>query len=524
MASCPQCGYPRASGPGGDWLADPLRGLILNDRYRLEERLGAGGMATVFRAARFGGLGGHVAIKVLAPRYARTVIAKRFEREAQVISQLTSPHSVRIYDFETVKLDGIAQEVIYIAMELVNGRTLDEILSIEGRVNFFWGIDVLRQIARALEEAHRLGVVHRDLKPTNIMVVQQHGSTHVKVLDFGIAGLKTPDGPPVEQLTHLGVVSGTPEYMSPEQAAGEGNVTPASDVYALGLVAFEMFAGRRPFQGETSIETLVIRLSEPPPKMEDAIDDPSFPPGLCTVVNKMLRKRTSERYEDAHAVLEALASFPTLQTSPGFVPPAELLKRYASTTAMTAHGESPLGPVTRRKLRVGLWVAIGLLLSGGTAAAVYLALPSNGAVPVVATPEVPIATKPQAAVAWVRPDMAPVGAFQGQPDSVVCRVDAPTAPVGLFVPLALDLRCAAADVPFVPTEITGSLWLVRDGQEIPGIAFDPAPPAEVLGLKLPPRPLSDIYALRLRGKDGAGAAFSLDLALDARTGNLTPLP
>ncbi len=326
--TCPVCGFVR---PKEGWLADPLTGLILGGRYRLEGRLGAGGMASVLRATRIGALGGHVAVKVLAPRFARTVVARRFEREAQVVARLTNPHIVRIYDFDTFNLPGSDLNLYYIAMELIEGSTLTAVLQAQGRVNFLWGIDILRQISRGLEEAHRQGITHRDLKPSNVMLVTHRGSTHVKLLDFGIAALADREQVNQEKLTVTGFVSGTPDYMAPEQAVGDPSIGPPADIFALGIIAYEMFSGKRPFAGAT-MESLLARVTKQAPALREAIADAAFPPELFRIVDKMLMREPEKRYRDAGELLDELGRFPTLQTTPDFVPPADLLKRYATAS------------------------------------------------------------------------------------------------------------------------------------------------------------------------------------------------
>jgi serine/threonine protein kinase len=319
-------------------------------------------MASVFRASRITSLGGHVAVKVLAPCFARTVVARRFEREAQIVSRLTSPYIVRIYEYDKFQLPESANHLFYIAMELVEGQTLDALLKTQGKVNFIWAIDVLRQVCRGLDEAHGQGIVHRDLKPTNIMLIQQRGSTHVKILDFGIAAL-TDRETTSEKLTQTGFVSGTPDYMSPEQAVGDPT-TPAADIYALGLIAFEMLTGRRPFEGN-AMTSLMARVSNPAQPLREAVSDAAFPPDLCRIVDKMLAREVKDRYPDAGALLDALGRFPTLQTTPDFIPPADLIDRYATVSKRLPPEVAP--PTSKnadrpRSPRWGLFVLIfGLL-------------------------------------------------------------------------------------------------------------------------------------------------------------------
>ncbi|TNF23485.1 MAG: serine/threonine protein kinase, partial [Deltaproteobacteria bacterium] len=338
VESCPSCGYVR---PPEGWLVDPLTGLILADRYRLEGRLGAGGMASVFRASRVGALGGKVAVKVLAPRLSRTVIARRFEREARVVSHLSSPHIVRIYDFDTFNFPGSAQPLYFIAMELVEGTSLSQLLSKQGQVNFLWAIDVLRQTARGLDDAHANGVVHRDLKPSNIMLMQQREATHVKIVDFGIAGLAEMEGEPVEKLTQTGFVSGTPDYMAPEQCMASETIGPPADIYALGIVAYELFTGARPFSGESLMDVLMQRVTRPAPALREAMGGRELPPDIYRIVDKMLARRPADRYPSAGELLEDLARFPAMMTRPDLpVTMAEM----AELATLTAQRAATMGP------------------------------------------------------------------------------------------------------------------------------------------------------------------------------------
>ncbi|MCC6621095.1 MAG: protein kinase [Deltaproteobacteria bacterium] len=408
--NCAHCGIVR---PNAGWMPDPLTGLILGNRYRLESRLGAGGMATVFRASRIGALGGAVAVKLLAPRLARTVIAKRFEREAQVVSRLTNPYIVRIYDYDSFKLPGRDENLYYFAMEIVEGATLTAVIKKQGKVNFLWGIDILRQVARGLDEAHSQGVVHRDLKPSNIMLQQQRSVTHVKILDFGIAALAEGTGPGAthaggEKLTQTGFISGTPDYMAPEQAVGEPHIGPPADIYALGLIAFEMFSGKRPFTGGNTMELLLARVTKSAPKLAE-VAPPELPPDLYRIVDKMLETDPKKRYQSAGELLDDLGHYPTLQTSPDFVPPAELIRQYGtgvSQPAMAAAALDPTREATRGVSREGVapdapararrgvpawvWIVVVLVLGGvGTAVALVAggsSKPSGGDETRIASP------------------------------------------------------------------------------------------------------------------------------------------
>lgn len=336
--NCSSCGVNR---PAGGWGLDPLIGLVLSDRYKIEGRIGEGGMGTVYKAYRTGALGGDVAIKVLSPQLSRTVIARRFEREARVVSQLSSPHVVRIYDFETFNYPVDGSPLYYIAMELVKGLPLSAVMRAQTEpVNFMWGVEVLRQTARGLDEAHKRGIVHRDLKPGNVMIIQDKRATHVKVLDFGIAAITDdPGGPgePVEKLTKTGLVTGTPDYMAPEQAMGTNIGTPA-DMYSLGVMAFHMFTGVLPFTGPTAMAVLTQRVTEDPPSLAEICGD-RIPASVHAIVDKLLRREPDERYQNAGELLDDLAQFPVVQTSPEIIPDQAMLMHFGS---LTPHVGTPI--------------------------------------------------------------------------------------------------------------------------------------------------------------------------------------
>lgn len=571
---CPACGFPR---PKTGWTPDPLTGLILGGRYRLEGRLGAGGMASVFRASRIGALGGHVAVKVLAPKFARTVVARRFEREAQVVARLTNPHVVRVYDFDSFAFPGSELNLYYIAMELVEGHTLGAVLQAQGKVNFLWGIDVLRQVARGLEEAHAQGVVHRDLKPSNIMLVTQRGATHVKILDFGIAALadrdQVNDQVNREKLTQTGFVSGTPDYMAPEQAVGDPNIGPAADIFALGIIAYELFSGRRPFAGAT-MESLLARVTKQAPSLREAITDPAFPPDLFRIVDKMLVREPERRYPHAGALLDELGRFPTLQTTPDFVPPADLLKRYATAShpefraltegadnadhhAVGAYGQTAdaMDAVSAQETRAGrpaalaeraekaenvardyapptpgsdekssswrVWIAALVVLGGiGTALVVALgsgstpSAPGNTTTP-PATSETSAAALPSSAeLGMPRPPVATGLVERRLPlGRELVAVALPTEAPLLSKALSLEVAFEVAGVPMVAKRArltTRRGDLVLATSEFTGRSEDGR-----IGLSLPPLPLPDRYELDLDLELIDGTRHELRLSYDA---------
>jgi serine/threonine protein kinase len=269
-----------------------LVGTTLHDRYRVDSLLGSGGMGAVFKA-RHVGLDRDVAIKVLHPELGRDPsIGKRFTREATSASRLDHPNCVRVSDFGTTE-----SGTTYLVMELLTGTELD------ARLGEPWApksmIATARQILAGLEHAHHFGIVHRDLKPENVYISKDYrGEEVVKLVDFGIAKLLDEQG--VEKLTRQGVVFGTPRYMSPEQAAG-GKIDERTDLYAAGLIFYEMLAGRGPFDTEDTAQLLRMQIMAPPPPLPESV-----PASLAKVVEKLLEKSKGDRYASAHEVIAAL--------------------------------------------------------------------------------------------------------------------------------------------------------------------------------------------------------------------------
>jgi serine/threonine protein kinase len=222
---------------------DPLIGTIIGDRYRVEAELGSGGMGTVYRAEHVM-MEKRVALKVLHPSLAVVgSVMDRFQREAVALSRIEHPNVVAATDFGKLKNGSY-----YLALEYVDGRNLAETLQTEGLFDVRRALHIAYQIAEALHAAHARGIVHRDLKPHNVMLTGQPGAETVKVLDFGLAKLRSKN---IEGSTaNIGAVFGTPHYMAPEQVAST-NVDARADLYSLGIMMFEMLTGRRPFDADS---------------------------------------------------------------------------------------------------------------------------------------------------------------------------------------------------------------------------------------------------------------------------------
>lgn len=283
---------------------DPLIGVVLAERYRILERLGEGGMGLVYRGEHIL-MKKAVAIKLLHQELGTVEeAARRFEREAQSASRLSHPSIVATTDFGRVP-DGPLRGTLYLVMEYVPGRLLADVLA-DGPLPVARAVGLARLILRGLAHAHEQGVIHRDLKPTNIMVLPRPGGGDlVKILDFGIAKLSDPGEDTQLALTRGGMIFGTPSYMSPEQAAGEV-VDARSDLYTCGVILFELLTGRKPFQADDLVKLMAMQVTAPPPSFAQAAPGRSIHPAIEAVVMRALRKSRQERYASAVDFLAAL--------------------------------------------------------------------------------------------------------------------------------------------------------------------------------------------------------------------------
>ncbi len=260
---------------------DTEAGQPFDGRYRVLGRLGIGGMATVY-LAEDSSLGRKVALKVMAERYAEDgEFVERFRREAQAAARLNHPNIIAVYD------RGEADGRPYIAMEYLQGRTLKQVIQKEGQLPPERAIAIAMQVLAGLRYAHEHGVVHRDVKPHNVLVGDDG---RIKVTDFGIAHAGDP------QMTEVGSIVGTAQYLSPEQARGRA-VGPQTDIYSLGVVLYEMLAGRVPFEGDSSVAIAMQHVSDPAPPLQSLA--PDVPDSLALVVAHAMLKEPSQRYGSA---------------------------------------------------------------------------------------------------------------------------------------------------------------------------------------------------------------------------------
>jgi eukaryotic-like serine/threonine-protein kinase len=269
-------------------VSDTLINTLFDGRYRILRKLGSGGMANVY-LAEDEDLGRRVAIKILNERYAHDeLFNERFRREAKSAAALSHPNIVSIYD------RGEADGIPYIAMEVIEGRSLKELIMTRGPLPVAQAIDYAKQILGALRFAHRHGIIHRDIKPHNILLGSEN---RLKVTDFGIARAGA------SQMTEVGSIMGTAQYLSPEQARG-APVTAASDLYSLGIVLYEMLTGQVPFTGDTAIEIAMKHLKEAP--KPPSTHRPEVTHALDQVVLRALAKEPEDRYQSADDLQEDL--------------------------------------------------------------------------------------------------------------------------------------------------------------------------------------------------------------------------
>lgn len=352
--------------------ADLIRKLqrALGPGYELQERIGAGGFAEVFRARDLR-LKRDLAVKVLRPDLGLSPeLLQRFRREAETIATLRNAHIVPVYDI------GEAEGLAFIIMPLITGESLRAMLDRDGALPPDTTRRILREAARGLAAAHEAGVIHRDIKPENIML--EGREQRVLLMDFGIAKAVgfggQDDNDPGATLTTTGIIIGTPQYMSPEQACGDKTIDARSDQYSLAVVGYRMLAGGLPFEGESTRAVLYQQLVAEPPPIATKV--PGVPPALAEAIQRAMAKEPNDRFADMEAFAEALDS---------------------SITVPTASVTAPHAPMSRRTVPIaGVVAAVCLLAAGGW----WVATRKHGAPPPTQAATAPqLATTPPVTVA-----------------------------------------------------------------------------------------------------------------------------
>jgi serine/threonine-protein kinase len=508
--TCPQCGQTydfeqRFCPRDGSTLRAPagsnLVGSVLADRYHIVRRIGEGGMGQVYLAEHVK-MRRRSAVKVLHQGMVNDPDAiARFNREASNASQIQHPNVAAIYDFGETE-DGL----IYLAMEFIDGEPLRKVIERQGALPAVQAADITRQVADALDAAHEMGIVHRDLKPDNIMIARgRTGEDVAKVVDFGIAKATSGDD---QKVTRTGLAIGTPEYMSPEQLSGD-TLDNRTDIYSLGLVAFNMLTGQLPFPAVSSREAMIARLTERPRTLAEIKDDVSWPPELQTVMDRALASHPQDRYARAgdfgrdlvravHAMPQsALSSTGTLAIATTH-PHAPTVKRPVTPPPATG-APTPTPPATRQpgrrptpliagtptqiddsgpgRIVLTVFIVLAALVLGGGGAWYVMNGRAKAAVPPVAT-NAPATPSPNAAAmpsgaapaaaadsahhdSAARPDSAPAKSAAA-PAASSTTAQAPNA-----VPPAAAAESSATDSAVAPpADLDSVLSPIRDNLDV----------------------------------------------------------
>jgi len=297
---CPGCGTDLRGAAGADAASSAFLDKVIADRYRLIALLGEGGMGTVYKAEHIR-MGKALALKILRGDFAKEEGAvDRFRAEAQIVSRLSHPHTIAVFDFGEIE-DGSG---FYLAMEYVPGKDLSVVLREAGKLPEARVVEIGQQILGSLAEAHDAGIVHRDVKPGNVVLMQtRSGEDYVKVLDFGIAKLWDEKTAPAASTTSVGAIVGTPNYLAPEQARGDA-LDGRADLYAVGCLLYELTAGRPPFQAPSPMAVVSAHLHQEPPRLAEQA--PGTSRRFSELIQRALAKKPQDRFASADAMREAL--------------------------------------------------------------------------------------------------------------------------------------------------------------------------------------------------------------------------
>jgi serine/threonine-protein kinase len=346
---------------------DPFIGReILGGQFQVLEKIGTGGMGSVYKASQ-PAVNRMVAIKILHPKLAgRKDLTSRFRREARAMSQLTHPNTVKVFMYGELEDDGS----LYIVMEMLEGKNLNQTVRKEGPLPPERAIPVLIQVCGALQEAHDLGIVHRDLKPENIFLSRQGGiADYPKVLDFGLAKVTERQMQPDSViLTQEGMVFGTPEFMSPEQAQGK-TLDARSDIYSLAVILYEVLTGKLPFSARTPMEYIQKHVMEPAIPLNQRVPERKFAPGLEQALARALAKKPDDRYQSAADFGEALRPFGGAAAQA--MPPIRIMGPQVVVERPGIPSSLSTSPGTSSGLGLLVGVAVACLL-GGVVIAIFV--------------------------------------------------------------------------------------------------------------------------------------------------------
>ena len=386
---CSKCGTAIGSSGSGD-RQDPFIGTFVGERFLVKRQLGEGGMGVVYEAEQTA-MDRKVALKVLHPHLNDDELYVRFQREAAASSKLEHPNIITVYDFGRTE-----NESLYIAMEFIDGHSLDDDIKQNGAMPWDRACSIGTQICSALRNAHEKNIIHRDMKPENVMLCKRGDETDfVKVLDFGIAKLMD-DGETDQQkaLTKTGMVFGTPQYMSPEQVRGE-KLDARSDIYSVGIIIYEMLTGKLPFNADTPMGLLTKHLIDVPPAFVDvnAAASASVPAELEALVMAALSKDANSRPQTMKEFGQALDGFLGVNhsgktTVASAVAPSHAKTQMQPTSAsgtMPMPAQSAPSPIVQQKKGIPvigiLAGVVVLVLAGGAAGWYFLMGPGSGKTP-----------------------------------------------------------------------------------------------------------------------------------------------
>jgi serine/threonine-protein kinase len=443
----------------------PSVGAVVAGKYRIERMIAEGGMGVVYEATHLH-LDELVAIKFLRADFlgaGDTEVAGRFIREARASAKIRSEHVTRVHDVGTLE-----NGAPYIVMERLHGEDLESLVEKTGTLPIELGVDYILQACEALAEAHAIGMVHRDLKPANLYLTHRaDGSSCVKVLDFGISKFK--DGA-VDNITKTSAVMGSPRYMSPEQMRSSRDVDPRADIWAIGIILYELFAGTVPFDGESMPQICAAILQDEPKSLR--MLRPDLPPALEIVVSRCLQKKAADRYASIVPLALELSYFGTVNARASAERIARVLKNSGPELALSlpppnvtsasdsgrlpsirvranASGNSAtalewtgteLAPVPKRKKTIFILGGLAFLLIGITAATTTVVLHNRNLAAAHEQPQVHDTTMPA-----VKPDVSAVAATTTtSPIPNSTSAPAVTTPVDTTTPVAVTTTTQAA--------------------------------------------------------------------------------
>ncbi|NOY92818.1 MAG: protein kinase [Deltaproteobacteria bacterium] len=411
---------PPAPDPEEDEPPDPMLGKVLSGLYKVEHLLGEGGMGAVYSALHVH-LNKKFAVKVLSDRIAKNKDAiKRLQQEAQAASSIENDHIVEVVNFDVTP-----EGSVFIVMELLKGLSLGDLVD-EGPIPLERALPIVVQIARALHAAHEKGIVHRDLKPENVFITQRHGQDFAKVLDFGISKVKSADAEDV-RMTKTGQLVGTPLYMSPEQAKGETDVDKRADVYALGVILYEVLTGVPPFEGGNYFQLLWKHGNEAPVPPRRRNPKAHIPEAVEAVILKALEKERADRFQSMLELEAALIeAAPWLDVPHGHTPSFPSLPPGSTPTALV-------------KSRAGV-VALAVLATLSISAALFVGLRGNAVAP---DPSAEPSSMTDAAIAQSPPSTPGIEQLEDDPPSA--NLDAgETVPDGVAVPSTVAMSVSSS--------------------------------------------------------------------------------